>query len=512
MDLISYRGPGVAGGVSSGLGSAWRTGSDNKTRWWHVNKNTLQVLSPNDTQAKFIFMLPETLVNGHYRYCNEFLWPIMHDLPQFASYHPEDENSFQVFNRLMAEYIDFESGANQEFFVQDYQLSLLPSWMAMFGHPTAVFWHIPWPRNVKADFVAPIKEVARGLLSASALGFHTQEYADNFAAFVEEHMPEYKVGEDSRFIEQVVPSTMHQREVLGMRRRGAFIMRPDLIPQAQYKSRTRLLVKGLGIDPEHWSTASQKTAGELGIDESLVKLANSQFILSVDRADYTKSVLDRLLIVDQFFERHPDQIGKVTFAQICGRTRPGLDAFDKYWHSCRALWAATNHRWRTDGWEPIKWIDQSLSSQELAYLYNNAEAMLVNPVRDGLNLTAKEYLACQGSDPGVLLLSPGAGAWHELKDSALPAPPKERELSADSVYHSLKMPTSERQKRAQNAKTRLESNTLNDWWQYFSRLSLALHREVAGSREELANATASVSPVESGPTHGLPAQQERKVG
>ena len=479
MDLISYRGPGVAGGVSSGLSSAWRDGNDSKTRWWHVNQNTLQVLSPKDKQAKFIFLLPETLVNGHYRFCNEFIWPVMHDLPEFATYHAEQENSFQVFNRLMAEYIDFESDAHQEFFIQDYQLSTLPSLMAMFGHATSVFWHIPWPKNLLPEHVKPIREIARGLLSCSAIGFHTQEYADNFAAFVAEHLPDYQITANNRVIEQVVPSTMHRREILGMRRRGAFVMRPELIPQAQYKSRTKVLVKALGIDPKHWRDVSTKLAEEIGLEPSLHELAQTKFVLSVDRADYTKSVLDRLLIIDRFFEQHPEWIGRVTFAQVCGKTRPGLEAFDKYWASCRAVWAAINNRWRVDGWEPITWIEKSLTSQQLAYLYSRATAMLVNSVRDGLNLTAKEYVACQGDNPGVLLLSPGTGAWHELSDGALSACPLDRETTVASIHSAVNMPLEERKYRHSLIQSRLEDNTLNDWWQYFSRLKLALHQEVA---------------------------------
>lgn len=485
MDLISYRGPGVAGGVSSGLGSAWRNSGAQKTRWWHVSKNTLQVLAPNDKIAKFIFLLPETLVNGHYRYCNEFLWPVMHDLPEFATYRPEDENSYQVFNRLMAEYIDFESESNQEFFIQDYQLCLLPNWMSMFGHASSVFWHIPFPKNVKPEFVEPIKAIAKGLLSASALGFHCNEYADNFAAFVREYMPEYAVNSSGRVIEQVVPSRMHRRDLLGMRRRGAFVMRPELIPEADYQSRTRVLVKALGIDPEHWAALASKSADEIGLDQSLVQLGDSDFILSVDRADYTKSVLDRVLVIDRFFEQHPEWVGSISFVQVCGRTRPGLDAFDKYWHTCRAVWAATNNRWRVDNWEPIKWIENPLSGQELAYLYARAKAMLVNPVRDGLNLTAKEYVACRDSEPGVLLLSPGAGAWHELGDGSLPADPLSHDESAESIHRALSMQSGEKHLRQALMHKRLKDNTLNDWWQYFSRLKLHLHKELEAREEAL---------------------------
>lgn len=479
MDLISYRGPGVAGGVSSGLGSAWRDGEASNSRWWHVSKNTLQVLSPKDKMAKFIFLLPETLINGHYRYCNEFLWPVFHDLPEFASYHAEQENAYQVFNRLMAEYIDFESSAHQDFFIQDYQLCLLPNWMAMFGHASGVFWHIPWPRNVREDHVEAIKNIARGLLASSALGFHSYEYADNFANFVREHMPEYAVDDENKVIHQVVPSTMQRRDILGLRRRGAFIMRPDLIPEAQYQSKTRVIIRPLGIDADFWMDAAKSPASSLNLSADLLKMAESNFVLSVDRADYTKSVLDRMLVVDRYFESHPEAVGKVTFAQVCGRTRSGLDAFDNYWHACRAVWSATNNRWRQGDWEPVKWVENPLSAKELAYLYARADAMLVNPVRDGLNLTAKEFVACRQDNAGVLLLSPGAGVWHELGGGALPAPPREVARTVRSVERALEMSAVEKDVRQQLMFSQIKDNTLSDWWQYFSRLKLHLHEELA---------------------------------
>jgi trehalose 6-phosphate synthase len=123
-----------------------------------------------------------------------------------------------------------------------------------------------------------------------------------------------------------------------------------------------------------------------------------------------------------------------------------------------------------DGWKPIEWITEPLNSMQLSRVYAHADAMMVNPVRDGLNLTAKEYVACQAARPGVLLLSPGAGAWEELGDYAVPIILEDLNLSAKYVNESLNMPERERQLRMLSMKTSLVSNQLCDWWSEFSTI------------------------------------------
>ncbi|MGH9551395.1 MAG: trehalose-6-phosphate synthase, partial [Terriglobales bacterium] len=210
-------------------------------------------------------------------------------------------------------------------------------------------------------------------------------------------------------------------------------------------------------------------------------------VLSVDRADYTKAVIERLNIVDRFFERRPEMVGNLSFLQICGRSRAGLPAFDSYWNDCRSLYEQINNRWRKDSWQPVQWMEQPLNASELSVLYRRASAMLVNPVRDGLNLTAKEYVACQDKKPGVLLLSPGAGVWHEIGKYALPADPHQPEQVVDSLAKALHM--SEFESKAINvlARIKLEKFCLDTWWNYFERVSMKSRPAMpaAASRDEL---------------------------
>jgi trehalose 6-phosphate synthase/phosphatase len=471
MDLVSYRGPGVAGGVSSGLGRAWKRQSQKDCKWWFLDKGVLEVLSAESERSKFISLLSDSLVQGHYRYCNEFLWPLMHDLPQYAVYSPEQKEQYNTFNRLLAEQIDVESLGRQEYFIQDYQLGIAPSWLSLFGHHTIIFWHIPWPKHVPFEYLEPICELAVGLLGASTIGFHTQEYAQNFLNFVSEYLPGYRVNARSKTIESASEKTVHASSGFTPTKHKSYVQ--QTVPAKPHRTTSaQLVVHPLGIDFEFWRDLSDAPP-PAGLDGQLRDLAGSTFVLSVDRADYTKSVLDRLLIIDKFFERHPQWIAKLRFIQVCGRTRIGLPSFDQYWYSCRSLAGALNARWRQDNWQPLHWVEGPLSTKELAYLYTRTRTMLVNPVRDGLNLTAKEFVASQGQEPGTLLLSDGAGAFHELGEYALRASPEDHENTIASLQRSLTMSLKERQARILAMKTILIENQLEDWWLDLSRVTRA---------------------------------------
>jgi trehalose 6-phosphate synthase len=191
-------------------------------------------------------------------------------------------------------------------------------------------------------------------------------------------------------------------------------------------------------------------------------------VLSVDRTDYTKGILQRICSIDRFFESNPAYVGEVAFLQICQPTRLGLAAFDKYWEECQVRAYQVNARWATNDWRPLVWIDQPVAPPALSWLYKKAAALLVTPLRDGLNLTAKEFVACGDKDPGALLLSPGAGVWHELGEHALSVKPLLSDQISSQLSLALSMSREERMERSRRMKECLERNTLEDWWHKFT--------------------------------------------
>jgi trehalose 6-phosphate synthase len=471
MDIVSYRGPGAAGGVSSGLANAWSNDHQQRSHWWFCANHELKVLTHGDDRGKFMAFMPEELVDGHYSYCNEFIWPLMHDLPEHAVYNAENRAHYRRFNVRFAEHVSSEQRAQTVFFVQDYQLALLPSLLSKSTGGSIVFWHIPWPKSVPSQFVEPISELARGLLAANLVAFHTDEYVQNFLTFVEENLAEYQIDEQRLSVVPVAgrrsPSLIELANVQPPQQ--PYVLRPYVQSAVTPPSSCRVVAKPLGIDCELW-----QQLGDSGDPKSVQAILpdhilQEQFVLSVDRADYTKAVVERLHIIDNLMEARPQLQERLSFVQICGRSRSGLGEFDEYWHQCNSLIKTVNDRWRTANWQPIHSIEKPLSAEQLAVLYRRADAMLVNPLRDGLNLTAKEYAACQGEDPGVLLLSPAAGAWQEIGPYCLPAHPHDEKQVMDSIMRALTMPKSECRSRNELTKIKLENNSLNRWWSYFSR-------------------------------------------
>jgi trehalose 6-phosphate synthase/phosphatase len=460
MNIVSYRGPGMAGGVSSALARLWEEHGA-EANWWHLADREVRVACGLADDQFTVASLSERLIKGHYDYCNEFIWPVMHDLPQFARYVPEHRGQYHRFNEVLGRLIAHSALSSKlsYFFVQDYQLALVPQFLKRNGlSRCSIFWHIPWPRFVREDHVTPMVQIAKGLLNAEAVGFHVQEYGENFLNFVQKHLPEYVV--DTRLMTIRYP----QYAMVGAQ--------PSLDFAAQQRANfawhsrtTQVVIAPLGLDYEHWESMANSTRTSFW----LPTLQRKPYILSVDRADYTKGVSSRLRAIDTFFEKYPQWRGEVTFAQICGRTRPGISSFDNYWSECKALEKRLQEKWRNgNNWSPLLWLKSSFSCEQLSLLYKNAAVMLVNPIRDGLNLTAKEYIACQNPKGGVLALSRGAGAWQEIGEHALEVNPQSEEQMADTIAHALTINPDEKAIRMGALQEGVRANGLEDWWRCFS--------------------------------------------
>ncbi len=448
MDILSYRGPASAGGVSSALSRIVQTCSDSNEHWWHLSQAGLLCRALNQP-ASHICNIPTDIVDGHYRYCNNFLWPILHDMPEFAHYSKRDRESYQKLNLAFAHNIlkSDKRWSKNEFFIQDYQLALMPEVLATIaGAHMSVFWHIPWPKSVQEEHVGQIAEIAQALLNANKLGFHTEEYAINFLRFVEKHLKQYHVDFISKRITKA--QKFNSKTVFLSKYTG-----------------TELIVHPLGLDLDFWeeSIALEELAEPNPKLEAYQRLP---FLLSVDRADYTKGVIQRLDAIDHFFENFPQMRKEVSFVQICQASRVGLPAFDRYWQKCQKRIFDLNQKWAADDWAPLISVEEPLTASELAHLYSNAVAMLVTPVRDGLNLTAKEFVACS-NDSAALLLSPGAGAFHELGDQALAAAPSPTDQLALQINNAITMPVKEKQNRLKVMRGRIRANTLSKWWYRF---------------------------------------------
>ena len=458
MHIISYRGPGMGGGVSPSL-SRLEASANGNSSWWFIGADGEVCARFGGNGEEKIGQLSKEIVDGHYRYCNEFLWPIMHDLSEYATYSQEHRTSYEKFNRILARKISrYTSAIN--FFVQDYQLALMPLQLKrLCNADTAVFWHIPWPKSVPEQYLEPIIDLTKSMLSAQYVGFHTTEYAENFLNFVEQHIPGFKTFPDQLTITRETAKTY-------MPYIHPFFEGKIEVYPAKSRGQTQVVVAPLGLDVSYW----QNLSADRSQANPLSGLLKTDYVLSVDRADYTKGVIPRLKSIAHFFDFHPELKGKITFAQICGKSRMNIEAFAKYYWQTRSLVNSVNAQHGTDDWQPVVDVPGPLNSAELAALYRDASVMLVNPVRDGLNLTAKEFVACQSSNPGALALSPNAGVFDELGPWSVKVNPKAPVEMSASIYHALMMPEEERAACVRRMNNRLHANPLNLWVDTFTEL------------------------------------------
>ena len=481
MHILSYRGPDQPGGVSGALSVVAKSSKDNSLQWsFMVGSNLCTNEFPPQDQPKcdYVCTFPREIIDGHYRHCNNFLWPILHDMPENAFYDDADHQKYLRFNLAVAENLartaSQRKAAPIHYFIQDYQMSKVSEYLNVKPSTTSsIFWHVPWPRDVQEEHIATMKDVAMGLLHASTIGFHLTEYASNFLEFVQEHMPEFDVDLQEMSASKSLPKS--EGIALIRQRKTQLVVQPIGIDLSFWKEKVPNQHSAESVDTVLKSAKIEVTTNEepihnkeisrlhekLGINRSL------PFVLSVDRGDYTKGVLPRLEAIGHYFESHPDQLKKIVFVQVCQPTRVGLHFFDRYWSECIQKAEEINSKWRNENWSPIHWISTSLSANALAVLYRDAAGMIVSSVRDGLNLTSKEFIACANST-AVLMLSRGAGSFHELTEFVIEINPDDPAKLAEQMHAALNQTESIRALKIEELKATLSINSLDQWWETFA--------------------------------------------
>ncbi len=418
--------------------------SKNNQSWWYLESGKLKCYSANNLRLFPQVELAEQLVQAHYRYANEFIWPVMHELPQYAVYNTADHFLYNRFNQIMSSQI-IQHRNTAAYFIQDYQLSLLPKSFKSAGLTTGVFWHIPWPKHIPEEFLPAVNEIAESLLAANVIGFHTQEYARNFHNFAQTYLCKALTTE--------------------IQTRHLHLVGQSLPTRYSAKETSEIIAAPLGLDYQHWSSLNTHRQ-----DKLFHPGLRLPFFLSVDRADYTKGITNRLHAVDHFFTNHPELKEKVCFVQICTPSRTGIAAYDKYWQDCQNMISHVTAKYATESWQPIITIKNHISDSDLALLYCNASVMIVNPIKDGLNLTAKEFVACQRPNrAGVLALSRGAGVFEEFGKYVVAIDPREPQTMAEMIYSGLTMHQRDKELRIALLNDSLRRNSLDKWSETFAQ-------------------------------------------
>ena len=386
----------------------------------------------SDHRAYPVFLSQEEMDQFYLGFCNNTIWPLFHSFPSFTAY---DEGLWQTYKRVNERYCDALLAVirpDDVVWIHDYHLMLLPR-LLKERRPSlhiGFFLHIPFPsyeifRLLPASWR---KDILNGLLGADLIGFHTYDYTQYFLQSV--------------------------LRILG----SGHNMGQILLPERSVKAATF----PMGIDFQKYTAAaaSQEVVSETSRVRS--SLGDVRIVLSVDRLDYTKGILNRLEGFDLFLDQHAHWRGKIVLALVVVPSREGVGQYDHMKRQLEELVGRINGKYGSLGWTPIIYQYRHLPFVQLVALYAMSDVALVTPLRDGMNLVAKEYVASRTTGTGVLILSEMAGAAKELGEAVLINPNHCGEIAL-AIAQALDVPQDEQVKRMRVMQVRLEQYTVHRW-------------------------------------------------
>jgi trehalose 6-phosphate synthase len=372
----------------------------------------------------------EQYYNG---YSNKVLWPVCHYLLDFIRYYADDFEGYRRVNSIFASKLAPLLRPDDLIWVHDYHLIPLAAELRSAGieNPIGFFLHVPFPSYEALRAIPGHEYLLRCMCAYDVIGFHT---AGDLAAF----------------------QTCVREPIVG----------------AEFLDRNRIKVDGgeliadvfpIGIDVEEIRQLAAE-AQKLKQVQSMVKsLAGRELIIGVDRLDYSKGLLQRFLAYERLLEKYPNAQKVVTLMQIAPPTRTGVRAYDDIRSELEQASGRINGRFAESDWVPIRYLNKGVPRKPLMGFFRNSSVALVTPVRDGMNLVAKEFVAAQDpEDPGVVVLSSLAGAARELTDAVI-VNPHDRDEVADGIATAINMPVEERRERYASMMAILRKNDITAW-------------------------------------------------
>ena len=427
----------AAGGLAVGVLGALRA---NGGIWFGWNGN----LTQGDTHDPVVeehgnirFMgidLNDADYEGYYNgFSNKVLWPLFHYLLTFIEYKKTDFDAYLRVNATFARKLIPLLEPNDVIWVHDYHLIPLASELRKAGitQPIGFFLHVPFPDFDVLQVLPDRNYILRAMCAYDVVGFHTHRDLASFRAAVSEPEIGAEVRDD------------------GMINVGGGLMRAGVFP--------------IGIDVDGLVEFAAEAENDSEVIRTRHGLAGRRFIIGVDRLDYSKGLEQRFRSYARLLEKYPETRGTISYTQIAPPTRTGVRTYDEIRASLEQTSGEINGRFATLDWVPIKYINRGTNRKSLMGLFRLADVGLVTPIRDGMNLVAKEFVAAQNpEDPGMLVLSTLAGAAHELKDAVL-VNPYDADDVADGINRALMMPLDERRYRHAEMMTVLRKNDIVAW-------------------------------------------------
>lgn len=397
----------------------------------------------NENNLHPVFLSQSNIDNYYSGFCNKTIWPLFHYFAQHAIYN---NNLWNVYNRVNKSFCNIimrvvEPG--DVVWIHDYHLMLLPQMLRKRCPDLTIgfFLHIPFPSFEVFRLLPWRKNILEGLLGADLIGFHTYDYVRHFLDSVRNRLGyEHSLG-------QIIV--------------GSRIVKAETFP--------------MGINYDRFANAPNNPDVKKEIEKNRKKLGDRKIILSVDRLDYTKGILERLHSFDLFLNNYPEYKEKVTLILVAVPSRIKVEQYRQLKKELDELISRINGKHGVIGWSPVCYLYCLLPFNSLTALYSIADVALITPTRDGMNLIAKEFVAAKNDAKGVLILSEMAGAAQELCEAII-VNPNNIERIAESIHQALKMPEKEQIERNRTMQKRLQRYNVEKWADDFIKTLLSIKK------------------------------------
>jgi trehalose 6-phosphate synthase/phosphatase len=382
-----------------------------------------------------VFLTKKQIDEFYNGYSNDILWPVFHELPLDDNSEQRDRwwRAYRSVNKAFAEAVLGLLGPDSRIWVHDYQLLLLPAMLREedIAGSIGFFLHIPFPPAAAFQQQPEYKKLLQGMLGADLIGFHTTGYVENFlencASLPKVTTQNKKILVDGRSV-----------------RVGNFPM---------------------GIDYRKFAAANEARNVKEATRRFRKRYKGLKVIAAVDRLDPSKGLLERMQAYKKLLRQNPKLHSKVVFSLIAAPSRTDIPAYKRLSQSLDKLVKDINKTYGTKRWQPVDYINTAQPFEEVAALFSVADVAFIAPIKDGMNLAAKEFVASKQRN-GVLVLSETAGAAEELRDALLVNPARPSTL-VDGLQKALDMPKKELRSRMLNMQTHLAANNVHNWAKTF---------------------------------------------
>ncbi len=431
------------GGLATGMKSVHAEGNGIWIGWSGIPENELSSELSNEVQSKIrnekcvsVPLTNQDIEEYYEGFSNRALWPLFHYFMEYSKFEQNEWEAYKRVNEKFAEVVIDNLEDGDTVWVHDYQLLLLPQLIKDRKPNTTIgfFLHIPFPSYEIFRTFPWREEILTGMLGADLLGFHTYDYERHFLSSVKRIL---------RLDVQFNEISYHDR-----------IIKVDSFPM------------GIDYDKfynaalEHHNESREKSDLRKRLEEHITE--DKKLILSIDRMDYTKGIPNRIKAFEYFLDTYPEYKEKVRLVMLAVPSRSNVPQYQKLKRETDELVGRINGKFATVSWTPIWYFYRSLPFDDLIDLYISSDVALITPIRDGMNLVAKEYVATRTNGNGVLILSEMAGASKEMNEALL-INPNSYEAFAVNLKRALTMPLEEQKTRIKFLQKRLKRYDVEKW-------------------------------------------------